>query len=146
MTLKIFPLIHLKNLLYFVAWDFNLNCLEFHQSSEIRQFFNNRFEKGAIPLINRSTRVPTSSGTLLDNIFTNSVFDIPLKNEIIQTYISDHFAIFAPIKHSKMKKLKIKNLKLKRDFLVIRTRQVLNRISKNKLGRTQYIKLYKHSR
>ena len=58
------------------------------------------FEKGAIPLINRPTRVPTSSATLLGNIFRKSVFDIPLKNEIIETYISDHFAISAPIKHS----------------------------------------------
>ena len=36
-----------ENTLYFVTGDFNLNCLEFHQSSEIRQFFNNMFEKRA---------------------------------------------------------------------------------------------------
>ena len=54
----------MENKLYFVTGDFNLNCLEFHQSSEIRQFFNNMFEKGAIPLINRPTIVTTSSATL----------------------------------------------------------------------------------
>ena len=71
-------------------------------------------EKGAIPLINRPTRVLTASATLLNNIFTNCVFDIPVKNEIIETYISDHFAIFAPIKHSNEKtrnqKIKIKKI------------------------------------
>ena len=34
----------MENKLYFVTEDFNLNCLEFHQSSEIRLFFNNMFE------------------------------------------------------------------------------------------------------
>ena len=55
----------MENKLYFVTGDFNLNCLEFYQSSEIRQYFNNMLEKGAIPLINRPTRVTTSSATLL---------------------------------------------------------------------------------
>ena len=49
----------MENKLYFVTGDFNLNCLEFHQSCEIRQFFNNMFEKRPIPLINRPTRVTT---------------------------------------------------------------------------------------
>ena len=75
--------------------DFKLNCLEFHQSSEIRQFFNNMFEKGVIPLINRPTRVTTSSATLIDNIFTNCVFDTSLKKGIIKTSISDHFTMLS---------------------------------------------------
>ena len=102
----------MENKLYFVTGDFNLNCLEFHQSSDIRQFFNSIFKKGAIPLINRPTRVTTSSATLIDNIFTNCVFDTSLKKGIIKTSISDHFAIFAAIKLSnektKNQKIKIK--------------------------------------
>ena len=76
----------MENKLYFVTVDFNLNCLEFHQSSEIRQFFNNMFEKGAIPLINRPTRVTTSSATLIDNIFTNYVSDTSLKKMSNQNF------------------------------------------------------------
>ena len=74
----------------------------------------------------------TSSATVVDNIFTNCVFDTSLKNGIIRSSISDHFAIFAAIKLSneQMKKLETKKKKLKRDFLVPRTRKVLNRISK----------------
>ena len=102
----------MENKLYFVTGDFNLNCLEFHQSPEIKQFFNNMFKKGAIPLINRPTRVTTSSSTLIDNTFTNFVFDTSLKKGIIKTSISDHFAIFAAIKLSnektKNQKMKIK--------------------------------------
>ena len=69
--------------LYFVTEDFKLSCLECHQSSEIRQFFNDKFEKGAIPLINRGSRVTTSNATLIDNIFTNCVFDTSLKKGIL---------------------------------------------------------------
>ena len=72
------------------------------------------FEKGAIPLINRPTRVTTSSATLIDNIFTNCVFDTSLKNGIIKTSTSDLFAIFAAIKLSNEKtrnqKIKIKKI------------------------------------
>ena len=93
----------MENTLYFVTGDFNLNCLEFHQSSEIRKFFNNMFEKGAIPLINRPTRVTTSSATLTENIFTNCIVDTSLKKGIIKTSIPDHFAVFAAIKLSSEK-------------------------------------------
>ena len=117
--------------LYIVTEDFILNCLEFHQSSKIRQFFNNMFEKGAIILINRPTRVTTSITTLIDNFFMNCVFDISLKKGIIKTSISDHFAMFAAIKLSN-EKTKNQKIKLKRKFLVIRTRKVLNRILKKK--------------
>ena len=70
------------------------------------------FEKEAISLINRPTRVTTSSATLIDNIFTNCVFDTSLKNGIIKTSISDHFAIFAAIKlsneNTRNQKIKVK--------------------------------------
>ena len=66
------------------------------------------FEKGAIPVINRPTRVTTSSATLIDNIFTNCVFDTSLKNGITKTSISDHFAIVAVIKLSNEKTKKNK--------------------------------------
>ena len=83
----------MENKLYFVTGNFNLNCLEFHQCSEIRQFSNNMLEKGANPLINRPTRVTTSSARPID-IF---------KKGIIKTSISDHFTIFAAIKLSNEK-------------------------------------------
>ena len=119
----------MENKLDVVIGDFNLNCLEFHQSSEIRKFFNNMFEKGAIPLINRATRVTISSATLIVNIFTNCVFHTSFKNGIIKNSISDYFAIFAAIKLSNEKNRNQK-IKIKRDFIVKRTRKVLNRISK----------------
>ena len=71
--------------------------------------FQYHIEKGAIPIINRPTRVTTSSAKLLDSIFRNCVFETSVKKGIIKTSISDHFAIFAVIKSSneKTKKQKI---------------------------------------
>ena len=105
-----------ENKFYFVTGNFNLNCLESHQSPEIRQFFNNMLEKGGAPWINRPTRVTTSSATLIDNIFTNCVFDTSLKNGIIKTSISDHFTIFAAIKLSN-EKTRNQKLKIKKRFI-----------------------------
>ena len=49
---------------------------------------------------------------LIDNIFMNCVFDTSVKNGIINTSISDHFAIFTAVKFSNEKtrnqKIKIK--------------------------------------
>ena len=73
------------------------------------------FEKRAIPLINRPTRVTTSSATLIRNIFTNCVFDTSLKNGIIKTSISDHFSIFEAIKLSN-EKTRNQKIKIRKRF------------------------------
>ena len=137
-----------ENKLYIVTGDFNLNCLEFHQSSEIRQFFNNMFKKGTIPLINRPTRVTTSSATFIDNIFTNCVFDTSLKNLIIKTSISDYFAIFAAIKllneKARNQKIKIKK-RFFSDWNKKSFKQDLQKISWEELNILNCTKtLYKH--
>ena len=105
----------MENKTYFLTGDFNLNYLEFYQSFEIRKLSNNMFEKEAIPLINRPTRVTTSSETLIDNISTNCVFDTSLKNGIIKTSISDQFAIFAVINISN-EKTRNQEIKIKKRF------------------------------
>ena len=108
----------MENTLYFVTGDFKLKCLKFHQRSDLKQVFNNMFEKGAIPLINRPTRETTSNATLIDNIFANCFFDTSLKKGIIKTSISDHFTMLS--------NEKTKNQKIKKqwNFLVITTRKV----------------------
>ena len=73
------------------------------------------FEKETIPLINRPTKNITSSATLIDNIFTNCVFDTSLKSGIIKTSISDHFPIFAAIKLSN-EKTRNQKIKIKKRF------------------------------
>ena len=135
----------MENKLYFVTGNFNLNCLEFHQCSEIRQFSNNMLEKGANPLINRPTRVTTSSARPID-IF---------KKGIIKTSISDHFTIFAAIKlpNEKTKNWKIKikkrffsdknKVSFKQDILKINWEE-LNILNCRNILYENFIKIYSY--
>ena len=47
-------------------------------------------------MITRRTRVTSKTVSLIDNIFTNSVFDtsLKLKKGIIKSDVSDHFPVF----------------------------------------------------
>ena len=53
------------------------------------------FANSFVPTINRPTRVTETSGTVIDNIFTNC-YDINSKTVqgILTTDISDHYAVF----------------------------------------------------
>ena len=97
---------------FFVLGDFNTNCLNYDCDNEVRDFYNNVFQNGAIPLINKPTRVTCTTATLIDNIFTNNVFDTSLKKGIIKSSISDHFPIFVAINISK-NKVKNRTIELK---------------------------------
>ena len=81
--------------------DFNINCLNYEENNSVRNFLNNLFQKGTIPLINKPTRVTVKSATLIDNIFTNCIFDNSLKKGIIKNSTSDHFPIFFAINTSR---------------------------------------------
>ena len=63
-------------------------------NSETKSFFDNIFQLGVIPIVNKPTRITPTSITAIDNILTNSFFDLTLKTGIIKTDISDHFPIY----------------------------------------------------
>jgi hypothetical protein len=52
------------------------------------------FSSSFIPLINRPTRVTSTTATLIDNIFTNRQDIGRCYNGIIPTDVTDHFSIF----------------------------------------------------
>ena len=85
----------------FIIGDFNLNCLNYNEDSNIRHFYHKVFELGFIPLIDKPTRVCKNSATIVDNILTNCVFDNTLKKAIIKSDISDNFPIFLTIQTGK---------------------------------------------
>ena len=76
---NVFKKANTKNKLCFVAGDFNLNCLDYNKNLEIRTFYNRIFAHGCIPLITKPTRVTSKTVSLIDNIFTNFIFDTSLK-------------------------------------------------------------------
>ena len=104
-----------KKEFYCIA-DFNLNCLVYHENDKIRDFYNNIFEKGVIPIINRPTRVTDHSATLIDNIIKTEFLNESLKKGIIKTDVSDHFPIFFSLNISS-KKFTEKNKKKKKNLI-----------------------------
>ena len=91
---KIIDKTNSENKCFFGLGDFNLNCLNYKENYEVKDFYNNIFQHSVIPLINKPTRVTSKTATLIDNIITNSFFEASLKKGIIKTSISDHFPVF----------------------------------------------------
>ena len=87
----------------YITGDFNMNCLKYHENAKTKHFYDNIFEKGAIPIINRPTRISEHSASLIDNILTTDIFNNSLKKGIIKSDVSDHFPIFFSIQLTKEK-------------------------------------------
>ena len=80
-----------------------INCLKYHEKAKTKHFYDNIFEKGdiliAIPITNRSTRIPELSVSLI--ILTTDIFNNSLKKSIIKSHVPDHFPIFFSIQLTK---------------------------------------------
>ena len=44
--------------------------MKYHKNTKIKQFYDNIFENGIIPIINHPTRISEHSASLIDNILT----------------------------------------------------------------------------
>ena len=87
----------------YITGDFNINCLKYHENAKIKQFYDNIFRKGSIPIINRRTQMPEHSASLNDNILTTNIFNSYLKKDTIKSDVSDHFPMFFSIQVTKQK-------------------------------------------
>ena len=65
----------------------------------LKHFYDNIFEKGAIPFINLPIRISEHSVSLIDNILTTD--NNSLKKGLIKSNVSDQFPIFFSIKLTK---------------------------------------------
>ena len=68
----------MENKLYFVLYDFNLNCLGHNKNLNFEHFTIEFFFHGCIPFITRPIRVASKAAFLLDKIVTNLIFDTSL--------------------------------------------------------------------
>ena len=66
-----------------------MNCLKYHENTETKHFYDNIFEKDAIPIINCPTRISEHSASLIDNILTTDIFNNSLK----RVYLNRMFLI-----------------------------------------------------
>ena len=83
-----------KNLCYLLG-DWNINILSYEAHPQTTAFIDMMYQYGFLPLINRPTRVSSTSATIIDNIFSNNNDVITNSCQgIMVTDISDHFPIF----------------------------------------------------
>ena len=52
-----------------------MNCLKYHENSKTKHFYENIFEKGAVPITNCPTRISEHLASLTDNILTTGTFN-----------------------------------------------------------------------
>ena len=110
-----------ENKTSYVIGDFNMNCLKYHKNAKTKHLHNNIFEKGAISIINRPTRILEYSASLIDNILTTDISNNSLKKGITKSEVSDHFPIFFLIQLTK-EKLRKGVMKIKKKFLITVTK------------------------
>ena len=88
----------------FIIGDFDLNCFNDNEDSNMNIFTTKCLSLGFVPLIDKSARICKSSATIIDNTLTNYVFNNKLKKSIIKSDISDHFPIIFAIQTEKKSK------------------------------------------
>jgi len=77
----------------YLMGDFNVNLMRYHGMQPIADFCNSLISQNFTPLINRPTRVTTTTATLIDNIFSNRIRS--LTAGVVVTDVSDHFGTIA---------------------------------------------------
>ena len=80
--------------LCYLAGDFNIDILNSDVHAPTADFINCLFSHSYFPLINKPTRITSTSATIIDNIFTNAEASLTHDSTILYSDISDHLPIF----------------------------------------------------
>jgi hypothetical protein len=81
-----------RNQIYLLG-DYNLNLINYNSHNLTSDFVDSMFSHHVVPLINRPTRITSTSATLIDNIFTNLV-DVNIFHGILNVDVTDHLPVF----------------------------------------------------
>ena len=84
----------------YIMGDFNINLLNVDDHLPSAEFLEMMYSYSFLPLINKPTRVKSTSATLIDNIYCNNIDNNDLVlTGIFFTDLSDHFPIFCVSKN-----------------------------------------------
>ena len=79
----------------YICGDFNIDILKYNTHVDTKQFVDEMFTMGFSPIINKPTRITSTSATIIDNIWTNNVKLVSnCMSGVIIDDISDHLPIF----------------------------------------------------
>lgn len=95
---SIFHTLNLRKCKFYLVGDMNINLLPNNKSNEINNYIDSLISSSVKCIINKPTRVTTTSKTLLDHIYTNITLSGPNPHSgILMCDVSDHFGIFVVI-------------------------------------------------
>ena len=77
----------------YICGDFNIDLFKAESCNYAHNFLLSLQSYSFLPLIDKPTRIHSTSATLIDNILINNVSDLQLSGNIISD-ISDHFSQF----------------------------------------------------
>ena len=101
----------------YITGDFNLDLFKAETHIGTSDNLDLLYSFSYLPMINRPTRITSSSATLIDNIFfNNALLDITYSSGIIFESTSDHFPIFHVLHDTKL--LKKDSKIIKRNFCI----------------------------
>ena len=93
----IINLVNIENKKLYLLGDFNINLFNYDSDAQVRRFVNLMHSNNMFNVINKSTRVTSTSATLIDHIWTNNLVNLQ-SSGIIFDKTSDHFPIFSCFK------------------------------------------------
>ena len=76
-----------------IAYDFNVNLVDFQENKKVQNFLNSLFGHSMMPVINKSTRVTKNTATAINQILINSLTTTNFKTGITKWDFSDNFPI-----------------------------------------------------
>ena len=92
-----------QKLHYYILGDININILKQNTCKATKDYIDNLHSLNSMCIINKPTRITSSTATLIDHIYTNH-FSNQDKSGIIIFDISDHLPIYCIINITKQKK------------------------------------------
>ena len=98
----------------YITGDWNFNLLEFSKHEETLTFYETMMANLLAPAITIPTRINTNRGTLIDNIFTNSILP-DNKSGNLTVSISDHLPSFLIVPNENKQRKSQKIMQYKRD-------------------------------
>ena len=82
--------------------DFNINLLNYNSDNDTSSFIDTMYSSSFYPTINSSTRITTTSDTLIDNIVYNDITKIIFFGSAASS-ISDHLTQYLIIQNAQKK-------------------------------------------
>ena len=94
-VMNIIDYLKVENKQCYIMGDFNINLTNYGSHTETQDYIDAMFQHSFIPLINKPTRITTTTATVINNIYSNDILGTNYQTHgIIYTDISDHLPIF----------------------------------------------------